>query len=104
VITITIPHPTDPSYDERHGVAAWQETLTAAPRVWEAAGADLRQFEGRRSGACAENVRAAIGHILERPDDFIGKASYYDLRATVASLTGLFFTLRERPEGRVHVE
>ena len=104
MITITIPHPTDPSYDDRHGPSCWREDLTDAPRVWKRYGVDLRQFEGHRSEACAEIVRQLITDILSEPDNGIGAANYYDLRATVADLTGLFFTLRERPDGTVHVQ
>ena len=57
--TITIPYPGDPSYDERHGPSRWTETLTDAPRVWKKAGADFRQFEGRKSGDCAETVHVS---------------------------------------------
>jgi hypothetical protein len=103
MITITVPHPTDPSYDDRHGPSFWREDLSDAHYVWEKAGTDLRTFEGRRSGDCAEDVRRLIADILADPDTCIGWVGYYDLRATVADLTGLFFTLRERPDGIVHV-
>lgn len=104
MIIITIPHPTDPSYDDRHGPSWWRESLTDARYVWEKAGTDLRAFEGRNSGDCAAIVGELIKGILDDPDRCIGWVSYYDLRATVASLTRLFFTLRERPDGIVHVE
>jgi len=102
MITITIPHPTDPSYDEHHGPARWTEPLTDAHYVWEKAGIDLRQFEGRASGACARSVHELINAILDNPDQFAG-VSYWYLQAVTAHLTGLFFTLRRRPDGIVHV-
>jgi hypothetical protein len=103
MITITVPHP-GPDYDERHGgPATWTETLTSAPRVLEAAGIFVREFEGRGAYYCAEDVRAGIGRILASPRDF-PQASYYDLEAITMHLTGLFFMLRSRPEGVVHVE
>ena len=101
--TITIPYPGDPSCDERHGPALWRLTLTDAHYVWEKAGTDLRTFEGLKSGDCAETVRELITNILASPDACLGWVGYYNLRATVASLTGLFFTLRERPDGIVHI-
>jgi hypothetical protein len=100
--TITIPMPNDPSYDERHGPSQWTLTLTSAHYVWERAGTDLRAFAGRRSGDCAIDVSNLIANIMDDPGKFT-MVSYYDLCATVAALTGLFFTLRERPDGIVHV-
>jgi hypothetical protein len=103
MIMITIPFPGDPDWDERHGgPAIWKEYLTSAPRVLEAAGIFVREFEGRRADACADHVRAGIGRILEHPGDF-PQASYLDLQAITEHLTGLFFTLRSRPEGIVQV-
>lgn len=102
MITITIPH-SDPEYDRNHGVACWVEDLTFAHYVWERAGTDLRDFQGRRSIDCADEVRQLLVRILEDPDQLIGTASYPDIRATVADLTGLFFTLRQRPDGIVQV-
>ncbi len=104
MITITIPHPTDPSYDERHGPSRWHEGLTYAHYVWERHGTDLRGFEGRKSADCAEDVRQLITDVLADPGQYIPSVGYWDLRAVVANLTGLFFTLRERPDGIVHVE
>jgi hypothetical protein len=103
LITITIPYPGDPSYDGRHGPSRWSENLTDAHYVREKAGTNLRAFDGRRSGDCAEDVRKLITDILASPEQFTGWVGYYDLRATVASLTGLFFTLREREDGIVQV-
>ena len=60
MITVTVPHPTDPSYDERHGPSLWYESLSDAHYVWEKAGTDLRGFDGRRSGDCSEEVRKLI--------------------------------------------
>jgi|HubBroStandDraft_2_1064218.scaffolds.fasta_scaffold895818_1 hypothetical protein len=100
--TITIPHPTDPSYDDRHGPGRWSLTLSDAHRVWERAGTDLRSFEGRRAGDCAEDVRQLVDDILADPGKFTC-VGYYDLQATTAALTGLFFTLRSREDGIVHV-
>lgn len=104
MITITVPFPDDPDWDERHGgPATWKEYLTSAPRVLEAAGIFVREFEGRRALDCANRVRDGIGRILAAPHDF-PQASYLDLQAVTEHLTGLFFTLRSRPEGVVHVE
>ena len=103
--TITIPHPTDPSYDERHGgPSRWSLTLTDAHYVWEKAGVDLRGFAGRKSGECSYEVKGLIEAILDDPQRYIAVAGYYDLRTTVAALTALFFTLRESPDGIVCVE
>ena len=85
-------------------IPRWAFSLSDAHYVWENAGADLRTFEGRQSIDCAASVRDAIGRILAAPEDFIGYCNYYDLRGTVAGLTGLFFTLREIPDGIVHVQ
>ena len=82
----------------------WGFSLSDAHYVWENAGADLRTFEGRESINCAVIVRDAINRILAAPEDFIGCCNYYDLRGTVAGLTSLFFTLREIPDGIVHVQ
>ena len=103
MITITIPFPGDPSFDERHGPATWTETLTSAHYVWEKAGLNLRQFEGNQSGNCAVLVRDLITRVLQDPARYISMVGYYDLRAVVTNLTRLFFTLRERPDGIVHV-
>jgi hypothetical protein len=100
---IIVPHPTDPSCDERHGPARWVLTLSNAHRVWELAGIDLRGFAGRTAEDCMQDVRDLIQIILDDPDHFIGRIGYYDLRATTAALTELFFVLRERPTGIVQV-
>lgn len=104
MITITVPHPTDPAYDERHGPARWSENLTDAPYVWDKAGLRIRELEGAKSGDCAIVVRDAITYILNSPEIFTGMCSYPDLVAAVASLTRLFFMLRQRPDGIVHAE
>jgi len=90
---------------ERDGrqAARWGLGITSAHYVWEKAGADLRTFDGHKSGECAPLVRDAVDRILAEPDAFIGVVGYYDLRGTVAALTGLFFTLRECPEGIVRI-
>jgi hypothetical protein len=102
MITIVIPH-ADPGYDDRRGPARWSETLSDAHYVWEEAGVDLRAFDGRRSEDCSARVAQLIKDIFDDPGRFIGACSYYDLRAVTANLTGLFFTLRERPDSIVHV-
>lgn len=104
MITITVPHPTDPSYDEHHGPSQWRETLTGAHYVWEKAGVDLCQFQGRRSGDCAEDVRHLIEVILGDPARFhFVVVNYPTFVTVVANLTYLFFVLREQPDGIVHV-
>lgn len=84
-------------------VARWHENLTSAHYVWEKAGLDITKLDGWRSGECAPLIREVIGYILEDPQAYISAAGYHDMRATVANLTGLFFTLRECPDGIVRV-
>jgi hypothetical protein len=103
MITLTVPSG-DADYDQRHGVATWRETLTDAPYVWNKAGAPLSEFEGARSEDCAVIVRDAINRILMDPPPFIAVSGYYTLMNVTASLTRLFFLLRQRPDGIVHVE
>lgn len=81
----------------------WEVTLTDAPRVCERYGRDLRKLEGGQSAACAESVRLLVAEIMADPRNAIAVAGYYDARAIVAMLTGLFFNLREYPEGTVRV-
>jgi hypothetical protein len=103
MIRITIPHPS-PDYDERHGgPTAWTETLSDAHYAWEAAGLDLRSLDGRKSGESSVYVRDVIQAILNDPNACIASAGYLNTRAIVANLTGLFFTLRQVPDGIVHV-
>jgi hypothetical protein len=104
VITITIPYPGDPSYDARHGMACWREPVSDAHYVREKAGINLRWLDGLESAQCADIVRTLIVIILDDPDRYAGPVSYYDFRTTVTSLTELFFTLRQRPDGIVHVK
>ena len=85
------------------GPPSWYSTLSDTHFVWEKAGADLHGFTGRVSIECAAEVHGLIVTILNDPPAFTGAVSYYDLRGTVAALTGLFFTLREIPDGIVRV-
>lgn len=103
MITITIPHP-DADYERRHGPSRWTETLSDAHYVWEAFGVDLKGLDGMRSGDCAVFIQGLINDILSDPVRVLSSGvSYPDMRATVANLTGLFFTLRERNDGIVSV-
>jgi hypothetical protein len=103
MIIITVPHPTDPGYDERHGVARWVEQLEAGHRVWHIADGNIRELDGERSSDCQQVVRGQIAAILADPAAF-GIVGHGNLVAVTANLTRLFFTLGHCPEGVVQVE
>ncbi len=101
---ITVDRP-DGSPHGGGGPPRWKGcSLTSAPRVLERAGIPLAKMDGYYSGRLADMVRDAIAAILAGPEGFYVVSNYYDVRAVVAELTGLFFTLREIPEGIIRVQ